>query len=786
MTTNTTPAALTVRSTTRPERWEDAMVSGNGVSGFMDMGGTDAETLIVCHEKCWIEQCDVERRVVNIQSGLDKARPLALAEKFKEGHEAICEAGKADFRKLYEGESFCDDIQQLPCNTVHPALHFLLKMDATEATDYERINHLETGEVITRWTDAAGRWERAAFTSRTDGVIVVRLRGLDGQAIARCDLSFISPPAQIDADVKVVHVQHAGTELYYHSVYSRTAGKAVGDGYHVLANVSATGGNDVQADGDQIVVTGAAEIVVVLKVDFLDEATTPAAEPLRAAVAAIATDYDALLGRHAAVHQDMMTRVRLDLGANFGGGASSEDILAESETAGMTPAFAECLFAAGRNAFISSSGECPPALMGIWSNDWDAPWGGRFTLDSNLNLAVAAGNQGDMHEAMETYFGFIERMLPDWRENAKTMFGVNGLTTALVQDWRTGKTPWYRYVWLAGSGWLYSYFWDYYQYTGDETFLADRVIPALIEIARLFEEISDKMPRSADGKRMIYPGISPENHAISHDGAWNFPNAAVDVGVSHQVLDNLIAGCQTLGIHEDQLPHWRQLRDELPDYTFLDDGAIAEWCWPGVEPREEHRHASHLYGVYPGTEISGRKTPELAKAALQAIQRRIDGGCSATSGHGLLHHMFFCARLLDADMFWHFMDAFATSCFMNTSMISNHNPNRGIYNLDPTFSLPAIITEAILYSEPGYIHLLPVAGKRLKTGRITGVLARGGIRVDEFTWDITTGVLSGRITSKTTQTIDMFGPPTAEGEQRWRELGTLQLPAGETVAFRFE
>jgi len=768
------------------------MVSGNGVSGFMAMGGTHEETLIVCHEKCWIEQCPVERRVVSLQAGLEKARPLALAGQFKEAHATICDSGKEDLSRLYEGATFEESRDQLPCNTVHPALHFLLKTEASDVSGYERLNHLASGEVVTRFQDEAGRWERSAFASRPDQVIVLRLRGLDGNRISRCRLSFIRPPAQVDADIKAVHIRHSRDEIYYHSVYSRSAGKAVPEGYHVLAKVF-TDGVDVQAQDNALVIAGAAEVVVVLRVEFIEKAGSPEPESLREALANIEPDYDRLLARHTAVHQEMMDRVRIDVGANFGDGASSEEIIGESELKGMTPAFFECLFATGRNAFISSSGECPPALMGIWSNDWDAPWGGRFTLDSNLNLAVSSGNQGDLHEAMESYFSFIERMLEDWRENARIMFGCRGLTTALVQDWRTGKTPWYRYMWTAGAGWLYSYFWDHYLYTQDETFLAERVIPALIEIAQLYEDLSDKMPRNEDGKRMLYPGISPENCAVSHDGAWNFPNASVDIAVSRQILNNLIAGCEALGIHEEEIPHWRELLSQLPDYTFLDDGALAEWSWPGVQPREEHRHASHLYGVYPGTEISGRKTPQMAKAARQAIQRRIDGGRSATSGHGLLHHIFFSARLLDADLFWEFMDTFATNRFMNSSMISNHNPGKEIYNLDPTLSMPAIIMEAILYSEPGYIHFLPVAGERLKRGCITGVLARGGIRVDEFRWDLEKGVMEGCMTAKKLQTIEVFGPrgfggrATCEGGDRpWSELGTLELPAGERVTFRFE
>ncbi len=449
------------------------------------------------------------------------------------------------------------------------------------------------------------------------------------------------------------------------------------------------------------------------------------------------------------------------------------------------------MHAVGRSMFLSSSGELPPALMGIWSNDWNPPWGGRFTLDSNLNLAVASGNQGNMPEAMESFFGFIERMREDWRENARVFYGNRGFFSPL--DWRTGKTGWYYYVWSGGPGWLYSYFWDHYQYTQDAAFLEKRVIPALIEIAEFYEDLTDKMPRDGQGKRIFYPGVSPENRATNHDEAWVFPNPSMDISICRQVLTNLIDGCGRLGLHKDKIPKWRTMLGELPAYRLLEDGALAEWSWPGIDGREEHRHASHLYAVYPGTEISGRLTPAMAKAARQAIQRRIDGGTACSCGHALMHHLFFCARLLDVETFWWFMDELAKGGFLYSSLLTSHNPRASdfnTFNLDICLSMPALIMEMLVYSEPGYIHLLPMAGDRLPKGCIRGVLARGGIRVEELEWDLDQGVIRGSLTSKAPQTIEIFGPacfasaPAAAG-QSWGLLGMLTLDSAGEASFEY-
>lgn len=786
----TLPDILSIRSRARPERWEDAMVGGNGAVGFMAMGGAHEECLILCHEKCWTERCDVERRVTSIRKGLQEARPLALAGRFKEAHEVICKRGIEEFRRQYNGREFdggpgfpCRD--QLPCNTAHPALHLLMSSKAQPVSDYGRETILDTGEVVTSWKDAGGRWERRAFASRTDNAIVVRFRGLDGQRVDNCALRFARPPALQDADVKAVTIRHRAGEMYFHCVYSRSAGKPVADGYHVMGRVFAVGGT-AQGQADSILVHGASEVLVLVRIEFLDEAAEPRPDRLRAGLPG-AADYDALLKSHAAVHGEMLNRVRLDLGAGFGEGRYTEDILAEAEEEGATAAFLELMHAMGRYLFISSSGELPPALMGIWSNAEEPAWGGRYTTDSNLNLAVAAGSQGNMHEAMESYFSFVERMLPDWRENARTMFGCRGFTPPLVQDWRSGRVAWYMYMWTGAAGWLCSYFYDHYLYTQDKDFLRQRVVPLLMEIADLYQDLASAMPETEEGKHIFYPGLSPENAAANHDRACNFPNASMDLAICKQALANLIAACRELAIHGDLIPKWEAMLAKVADYRLLDDGALAEWSWPGVEPREEHRHTSHLYCVYPGMEVSPRKTPGLAKAARLAIRRRIKGGRATSQAHALLHHLFFAAHLLDGNIYWQFMDAFARDKFMNSSMVSNHNPNLEIYNLDASLAMPGAIMEMIMHSEPGFIHLLPVASERLGRGQITGILARGGITVRRLAWDLDAGVIRGVLTSKRSQAVKVLGPKGFRGAtaDAWSELGELELKAGEPCGFEY-
>ena len=191
---------------------------------------------------------------------------------------------------------------------------------------------------------------------------------------------------------------------------------------------------------------------MIVRLEYLDQVGQADRARLRGALADLPANYDELLQRHAAVHGQMLRRVRLDLGGDHGGGRTTEDILAEAERDGPTPALLELLHDVGRYALISSSGEMPPTLMGIWGDTWEAPWDGRFTFDSNLNLAVAAGSQGNMPEAMESYFAFIEHVARDWPRNAQRLYGCRGYVSELTQGWRDGLTMWGTYPWTGGAG----------------------------------------------------------------------------------------------------------------------------------------------------------------------------------------------------------------------------------------------------------------------------------------------------------------------------------------------
>ena len=209
----------------------------------------------------------------------------------------------------------------------------------------------------------------------------------------------------------------------------------------------------------------------------------------------------------------------------------------------MPRALLEKMYDAGRYMFISSSGELPPNLQGIWTGTWSPAWSGDFTLDANIQCAVAAGFSANMPELMQGYFRMIESFLPDCRENARKIYGCRGILTntrasnnCLLLHWG----GWPGQFWMSGAGWLAHWFYDYYLYTGDRDFLARRTVPLLKEIALFYE---DMLFVDAGGRYRFSPSYSPET--LTAD------NATMDVAVAREVLGNLIAACETLKIEPE-------------------------------------------------------------------------------------------------------------------------------------------------------------------------------------------------------------------------------------------
>ncbi len=788
--------ATRVTSRAPAMRWEDALVSGNGTAGIMVLGRPLDEVVVVNHEKCWVPTTDVAPEPAELAEAWREARRIAEERRYRDADLMVVERVRA-----WCAERFGDAAQvagvRLPYERVHPAFHLHIDSVAMGSIErYRRAMDLATGELSVLWTDARGDWLRRAFVSRAHDVIVLEIVPPTGATFDGA-LRLAEAPGKQAGDFASFQIRHDADELTLHAVYGRTLGRPEPEGYHALGRLVAEGGRASAVEGQRVDVRGARRVLLLLAVEYLERGREADREGLRARLDELPDDYGALLAPHAAEHGAMFRRVTLDLGGDAARAESSEALLERARVHGPTPELLELLHAVGRYALIcGGTGYLPPSLTGIWGNDWSPPWDGRYTFDANLNLAIAAGSQGDLPEVMETYFRFVERHLPDWRRNAQALYGCRGVVTDLCQGWRHGVVLMATYPWTGGAGWLASYFTEHYLYTGDRAFLAERVVPLLKEVVGFYEDFLAERAE-ADGPVEFYPSISPENSPVMTPAEQStnvVPNATCEIAICREALASLLAACRELGIEAESVPRWERLLERLPPYRINGDGALAEWALDGLEDRYSHRHSSHLYPVYPSLEISPERTPELFAAARRGMEKRLEAGLGNKSAHGLMHAALIAVRLRRPDLVWQMLSLFAREAFLNTSLITCHNPGLRIYNLDATLCLPAVLMKMLVHSEPGRLVLLPaLPADALRRGTLRGARARGGIVVEELHWSLLLRRIAVRLRSAREQTVCLsagfplrsvraddgaLGAPTRLPDGAWR----IRLPAGRATS----
>ena len=325
--------------------------------------------------------------------------------------------------------------------------------------------------------------------------------------------------------------------------------------------------------------------------------------------------------------------------------------------------------------------------------------------------------------------------MDDFRSNAKRHYGARGIfvpvcTTRLGHDTSYNQTYCMTF-WTAGAAWYAGFYYDYYLYTGDRKFLRERALPFMTEAAAFYE---DFLTKNADGVYEFNPSYSPENTPGNRNSAATI-NATMDVAACRQLLGNLIAACDELGIKKRKVAQWKDMLAHMPKYMIGKQGELKEWCTPEFEDNQEHRHSSHFLGLWYGVDPEIANDPALLAAAKKAVQLRAD--YRKRSGNvmafGEMQIGLAAASLGDAKNVWGVVERLATHYYYPT-FASSHNTGPNVFNADISGGLPAVMVEMLVQSKSGNISLLPALPKRLSRGRITGVPCRGQVTVRELKW----------------------------------------------------
>lgn len=734
---------------------DNGLISGDGKMWVEILGDPFKEQIVFNQENLLQPWKGAPLEAPKIASVLPEVRRLMLAGEYKKALNLSLAAAE-------EGPTKPGTASLSP----HPAFEMHIDTPGQHAVkEYLRTTDFESGEVKVMWQDSAGTWERRAFVSRPDNVVVQSLAaplGSSLNATLRLDTTGVlaSRGPSHDKDRPTIRIADGGGEpLHLHNPgveevrFDRTfdaqhlvlEGTYVvqgrNPGYASVTRLIADGGA-VSVEGDSVVLKGVRSITLITRIEAYPELKQQDVDALKTAVDQVPGSYSELLARHRPRQAQVMDRASVD----FGGGPaaramSGEEMLADQRGRfGYNPALLADMFDMGRYWLYLRSGDVPP----MWGHE-----------NVNVNLQMSGAVMGDLPEAMQSYIQWVEAQLPDAQTNAKNIFGARGALFAIHPTASGGPlthfdSGWPHQYWISGGGWMYSPIWDYYLATGDTKFLRDHVMPGLKQIGLFYEDYLKDTDKN--GNYIFVPSYSPENYPRNSERVPAVINATMDISVCREVFTHLIEGAQILGEDKEQIQQWRAILDKLPPYLADTDGALKEWAWPTLQENQDHRHVSHLYGAWPGDEFAPDSSPELAYAALLAARKRAQGNASA---HGILHRGIAAARLKDSYLVNFDLKQLLEQGYVNPSLTTMHNPY-AIPSPDPQGGLPTYIMEMLVYSRPGVIELLPAEPDSLKQGELKGVLCRTQARIDDLKWNLETRKVDVTISSRMDQTVKLF------------------------------
>ena len=499
-------------------------------------------------------------------------------------------------------------------------------------------------------------------------------------------------------------------------------------GYHVVTKIIPKGGSLTTQKGT-ITVNDADEILIISKIGLDYKEDKNLLSQIKSKVETIKPSYDKILMSHSKIHGEMFNRFSFDLEEDTQLKVTAEELLASSTPENFNPKLLVQLMKSSRYNNISSTGENPPALQGIWSGTWWPAWSGDFTLNGNVPSSIASGLNSNFPEVTMAYLNMMTSWHDDFKNNAKDIYDLEGIfVPSRASDF--GST--YHYIgefphlyWWTGTTWPCHFFYDYWLYTGDEEFLKTRVVPFMLDAYKFLSQIIYKH----NGQYIFIPSYSPEIAPVGkHPIAIN---ATMDVASMKQFLRNLITLAEQGYISRNQIVEYKEILDNLPKYAIDDKGELKEWIWEGFENDNSHRHASHFYMLYDGLDPEFIENPLLKDAAIKAIESRMKYRREANGAEmafGLVQLGSAAAHLKDIDHAYESVKWMCSS-YWNPALVSYHDPG-AIFNHDISGGLPAVVNYMLLQSTASEIELLPTLPKEWPNGSIKGARARGGFLVD--------------------------------------------------------